>query len=1160
MAKNYFFSKCLLAAFAAVTPVVPALADPIDEAQARQIAASFCETGTQATLVKRASRSTSKVRRLPASAQSTSPYYIYSRGEGQGFVIVSGDDCLPQVLGYTESGDWDEDTAAPQLLGWLQAYADLVEDAQESGQSVSRNSPARRASTTSSKADIDVLLTSHWHQSWPYNNMCPYITGTTNRAVTGCVATAASQVGYYFRKDMPDELQNSTPTYGYGDAPVTTSVAKGTPLKWGLMLDDYNSTHPSEYDDVVAEYVFAVGAASWMTYGSSSGAQTDAVVNTYSSYFDMSSSGAWKSGYSQTAWENLVYRNLQEGRPMVYSGYTTDNSGHCIVLDGYRSSGNLFHFNFGWGGQSDGWYTVDDETGVNGFGTNQYMVYDITPRHQNLSAKMKLEDNALYTYHDNAVTVTVSNNGTLDYSGLYLFLNTSSKAPTALSSAKAEDTETVIPADGSEQELTFAVRPVASRTLYLILTDKNLNVLAQQEVEATPCENDLRLCEIRALGSPCILTANDGDYTMVNGKRAYVVATVENLSDCSYEDTPRLDLYGSTDGGETFSFVGTKYADRTVIAAGETGDIKFDLTSTSSCPIDTSICYHAVLKDPLTSHSDTHVTYAEGQDSVARFYLYPVDDELAASLHGDTLTFSGYWNAGAFLSICGRSSNAKATIYDLTAVKEVGYVPQGVGNALAYVAGETTEGGVNVVNVKTASAEKIKLTMGNDFHPLMPFTAGEAEITLQATPNSWFLFTAPFTTSLPDGLVAKEIQSHSATGINNRTELVRTLQAGKTYILMASSSRALKLTAHNADVAAAPVQNVDTALIGTFATTTAPAGAFSINDEESQYFAASSEAFSVAPFSGWLYDTKITKDFRANSQITLDPVYKSLGEAIASAYETLDRYASVTTAEAYALLADSLAEAEACFGLRTLETTSEVRDYTERLLALAEEYKTQLARGIDEEMDLTYLIENPSFEESASSTATQGSTMGWTLGGSGVRVLLASNVTYRAVGGDKDNFLYSCTSDSMGNGISQTISDILPGLYRLTAKVGCAEGNSVTLYANQRTATTAAHPYGIYYLTEVAVDSVVVPTDSTLTIGIQSGSWYKADDFRLTYLRSLTPEEAPVAIERVNLDADAVSRRPDAIYDLTGRRLQAAPAHGLYIEVRNGVARKLFRR
>lgn len=1160
MAKNYFSRKCLLAALVAAMPAVSALADPIDEAQARQIAASFCETGAQATLVKRAAHSTAKVRRLPAAAQSTAPYYIFSRGEGQGFVIVSGDDCLPQVLGYTESGDWDEDTAAPQLLGWLQAYADLVEDAQESGQSVSRKSAARRASTTSTKADIDVLLTSHWHQSWPYNNMCPYITGTTNRAVTGCVATAASQVGYYFRKDMPDELQASTPTYGYGDAPVTTSVAKGTPLKWGLMLDDYNSTHPSEYDDVVAEYVFAVGAASWMTYGSSSGAQTDAVVNTYSSYLDMASSGAWKSGYTQTAWENLVYRNLQEGRPMVYSGYTTDNSGHCIVLDGYRSSGNLFHFNFGWGGQSDGWYTVDDETGVNGFGTNQYMVYDITPRHQNLSAKLKLDGDGFYTYHDNAVTVTVCNDGTLDYSGLYLFMNTSSKTPTALSSAKVSDTETVIPADGTETELTFAVRPVASRTFYLILTDKSLNVLAQQEVEATACENDLRLCEIRTLSSPCILQANDGDYNIVNGTRAYVVATVENRSDCSYEDTPRLDLYGSTDGGDTFSLVGTKYADRTVIAAGETGDITFDLTSTSTCPIDTCVLYHAVLKNPLSSHSDTHVTYAEGQDSIVRFYLWPVDEELSAKLSGDTLTFSGYWNAGTFLSICGRSSNAKATIYDLTAVKEVGYVPQGEGNALAYVDTEVPMGGVNVVNVGTASAEKIKLSMGSDFHPLMPFTADEAEITLQATPNTWFLFTAPFTTSLPDGLVAKEIQSHSVSGINNRTELVRTLQAGKTYILMASSSRVLTLTATSTDVAAAPVQNADTALIGTFVTATAPAGAFSINDEETQYFTASSEAFSVAPFSGWLYDTKITKDFRANSQITLDPVYKTLGEAIASGYETLDRYAAVTTAEAYALLADSLAEAEECFSLRTLETTSEVRDYAERLLALVEDYKTQLARGTDEEMDLTYLIVNPSFEESASSSATQGSTMGWTLAGSGTRVLLTSNVTYRAVGGDKDNFLYSCATDSVGYGISQTVSGILPGLYRLTAKVGCAADDSVTIFANQRTATTAAHPYGIYYLTEVAVDSVVVPTDSSLTIGIQTGGWYKADDFRLTYLRSLTPEEDPVAIESISLGANAATARTDAIYDLTGRRLQAVPAHGLYIVVENGVARKCFRR
>ena len=51
----------------------------------------------------------------------------------------------------------------------------------------------------------------------------------SGRALTGCVATAAAQVIYYWRKELPDRSQYDTPTYGYGDAPVTESFPKGLP-------------------------------------------------------------------------------------------------------------------------------------------------------------------------------------------------------------------------------------------------------------------------------------------------------------------------------------------------------------------------------------------------------------------------------------------------------------------------------------------------------------------------------------------------------------------------------------------------------------------------------------------------------------------------------------------------------------------------------------------------------------------------------------------------------------------------------------------------------------------------------------------------------------------------------------------------------------------
>ena len=80
----------------------------------------------------------------------------------------------------------------------------MIEEAQFKGENVSRDTESRapeRNVLKANKVNVDPLVTAHWHQSGPYNNLCPFLKGTTNRAVTGCVATAGAQIIYYYRKD-----------------------------------------------------------------------------------------------------------------------------------------------------------------------------------------------------------------------------------------------------------------------------------------------------------------------------------------------------------------------------------------------------------------------------------------------------------------------------------------------------------------------------------------------------------------------------------------------------------------------------------------------------------------------------------------------------------------------------------------------------------------------------------------------------------------------------------------------------------------------------------------------------------------------------------------------------------------------------------------------
>ena len=1114
--------KYIVAAAMTLT-MATAWADPVGLAKAKELAAPFLREGTEAVLVKSATRNEAKARKMKADVKATSPYYIFSRGKNRGFVIVSGDDCLPSILGYTESGDFVESEMPPALLGWLDYYRRIVEDAQAAGENVSqakRRAAAPMQGATAARVDVPVLMTSHWHQTAPYFNRCPYLENG-NHAVTGCVATAGAQVIYYYRKDNPSTLGASTPTYDYG-APVKESVKKGTPMKWDLMLDDYNSSCPQEYKDAVAEFCFAVGAATWLTYGESTGGYISNLVETFNSGYNLSSVNVTKSSYSQSAWEKMIYEDLLEGHPMVYTGYEVDDAGtwngHAVVLDGYRASSNLFHFNFGWGGQGDGWYTVNDETGMNGFNTEQSMTYKVQPKKQNLQATMELPE-GFYVNHDNRVKVTVENKGTLDYSGIYLFCTTTNTKPSGIATARSKDTETVITNDGEKTVIELTAKPSSDRQWHVKVTDKNLNVLAEVSLTPEVMNNELSFNSLEVLGSSDTETHQGKDFTVVYGDRSTAIANLQNLSDVPYQGTPRLELYKSVDDGQTFEYVGMKSAMNAEIPAKASADIEFSLTNTTTCPLLVDTLYYVALRHPIETTGSNFVQYEAGIDTVARFVLRESKEELKATLDESVLRFEGKWNASQFNTLCNRTANASARNYDLTKVEAVGRIPvvEKNPNALFFVADESKASGKNVVKVDAATADYVEIMMGYDYVPSTAIVAKKASFNMALTPNRWEMLTVPFAAAVPQGIVAKQVDAHTSTGIGNKTSIVRSFEAGKTYIVMASSKQKQTLLAENVTVVAAPVENVDTAVVGVFATTNLPDGSLYLNDDETQYFQLMEEGMTVPAFSGYFSASNLTRAFRANSNITLDPVYLSLGQTIEEAYDVLAEYRNFLKEEAIEALLDKIDESEKYFSEREGTSSKDVHAVVDALAETIVWAKQQLRENLnDKVIEMTDYIVNPSFEKGSTSTSTTGSISGWKANGTGVSARSASNVYYKGVGADGNYLCYSYIStDFSGKGIYQKIADMQPGLYRLTAKVGTDEGENVTVFANDQEASVGAHDFGKYYLTDVAIDSIVVTANDTLTIGVRDGHWYKADDFRLFYLRSLTAEEDPLGIEDI---------------------------------------------
>lgn len=687
-------------------------AHPITRSQAQALAAAFLKTGGQPSFVKRKSV-------VPES--ETQPLYVFSRGVGKGFVIVSGDDALPAIIGYTDSGDFDEEHLPPALQGMLSYYTEAAEALQraDSADSSARRAP-RKASGT---RDISPLMSSHWHQSWPYNNQAPYLKGTTTRAATGCVATAASQILYYWRKDLDSRTKYGTPTYGYGDAPVTESIPSGTPLKWDLMQDTYSSDAPEEGTSAVATLMACVGASGWLTYGSSTSGQISDQVNVFANQFGLNGgSTVWKGNYSQTTWEKMIIQDLEAGRPILYSGVHTTNGGHAVVVDGYQASTNLFHFNFGWGAGNgyDGYYTVDDVTGMNGFSGSQGMVWNIHPKRAKLSGTLSLPTGQFVSRVRNEVTASITNGGTLPARGFYLYCLTGTNTPSSASAAQASETSTLLPS-GSTATITFSFTPSGTSTYTLYLCDSNKNILAKlTEVSTLASVPALTLNSLRAdEGGTSEMLELDGVRHRVahiyNTRKANLTARFTNGPEgtlCTPSVQGLLSAYES--GG--FGTPVTKTKKNVTFTPGATGEMVFDFANLTDGTL-----YKFALAGTASTNRSFPITYAT-PDTVVYFRLKGANLTATPNGDGTEVTLTGNYNPTVFATLAADSTVCR---YDLTGVAGPSLPLVAANrNALFYVDAAQQVAGRNIVS--DGVCQTLDLVPGHNFLPREDFVALEA--------------------------------------------------------------------------------------------------------------------------------------------------------------------------------------------------------------------------------------------------------------------------------------------------------------------------------------------------------------------------------------------------------------------------------------------------
>lgn len=327
---------------------------------------------------------------------------VYSDGT-KSFVVVGADDVAPAVLGYSDNGD--ATLTNPHFMWWLSQMDAVVCKAAASNIPLKTVTP----DPTKYKESIEPLLQTQWGQMMPYNNLCPQTSGT-NRCLTGCVATSIAQVLYYHHGPKTGYGRRTIyyPQYDTSGTAVLVDFSKEV-FDWDNMLPTYGSstdaaagivsgTDQQQY--AVAQLMRDLGVAVDMNYGEeASGTNHGSAATGLQNFFGLRNARKIdRKAYTEQAWMDIIYKQLNNNQPVVYGGLDAASGGHSFVLDGYDKDGKV-HVNWGWYGEDNGYFYVADlDPHHNGFSyqfnSAQDMIIDIKPEAatEMLSADVTLTD------------------------------------------------------------------------------------------------------------------------------------------------------------------------------------------------------------------------------------------------------------------------------------------------------------------------------------------------------------------------------------------------------------------------------------------------------------------------------------------------------------------------------------------------------------------------------------------------------------------------------------------------------------------------------------------------------------------------------------------------------------------------------------------------
>jgi photosystem II stability/assembly factor-like uncharacterized protein len=344
---------------------VNALGQQVGENEASKIAKNFFEHINES---KRKDLTIKNVVKGKHKTETTS--YIFNFSDG-GFIITSANKRAEPILGYSAKSSIPENyEKLTNFYDWFSSYNKAIHQIKSTKLPVLTKEweKIEKSNFQKSKNDKEVsaLIKTKWGQNEGYNKYAP-----SKDVPIGCVATAMAQVMNYY--EFPNKGV-SWHHYEHPDYGIQKAYFDTTTYNWNSMPNNQST-------DAIAKLMYHCAVAVDMNFAPSGSGASDRIIPlVMANYFKYKQTIDYvaKSEYTNNEWINLLKNELDNSRPVLYSG-TGSSGGHEFVCDGYDSNNN-FHFNWGWQGYADGYYKIGSlNPGSSSYNQNNAAVIGILP-------------------------------------------------------------------------------------------------------------------------------------------------------------------------------------------------------------------------------------------------------------------------------------------------------------------------------------------------------------------------------------------------------------------------------------------------------------------------------------------------------------------------------------------------------------------------------------------------------------------------------------------------------------------------------------------------------------------------------------------------------------------------------------------------------------